>query len=78
MREECNVPNTTAEQRKWVWDQLAKVKGDLIFLGYHGSHLYGLDHAGSDIDLKAVYVPTMEEILMGNAINTYNWKNGRT
>lgn len=62
----------TPVQMEWVKGQL---KGfDVIYAGIHGSFLYGLDREGSDVDVKAIYMPTTKDILL-NHCKTYNRKN---
>lgn len=41
-----------------------------------GSHLYGLDTPESDMDYKGIYLPTKEELLLGNYAKTYNHSTG--
>ena len=65
--------NLTQEQQDWVNQKLSGF--DVIYVGIHGSHLYGLDREGSDIDLKAVYLPSKRNLIRGEAIKTYNHKN---
>jgi predicted nucleotidyltransferase len=63
----------TNEQYLWVCEML---KGkNVVFASIHGSHLYGLNREGSDIDIKAVYAPTSHEMLMGESCKTMNKKN---
>jgi len=40
---------------------------DIIVKMEYGSHLYGLNHAGSDTDYKAIALPTAEQIIMQEA-----------
>lgn len=62
----------TPVQMEWVNNQL---KGfDVIYAGVHGSHLYGLNREGSDVDVKAIYMPTTKDLLL-NRCKTYNRKN---
>ena len=63
----------TLEQEKWL-DQKVKDK-DVIFMSVHGSQLYGLSSETSDYDVKAIYCPSKEDLLMGRALKTYNLKN---
>lgn len=68
-----NTKKLTEEQMEWV---NSKLKGfNVVYLGVHGSTLYGLDHPDSDIDLKAVYLPSVTNLVCGEAIKTYNYKN---
>jgi predicted DNA-binding protein YlxM (UPF0122 family) len=42
-------------------------KNRVIFKCIHGSHLYGLSGPDSDIDYKGVFIPDMEEHILGTA-----------
>jgi predicted nucleotidyltransferase len=42
----------------------------LLFKAYHGSHLYGLNTAKSDVDYKGIVIPAKEEIKQNKAPNT--------
>lgn len=66
-------PKLTKEQKEWLESKLSKVQP--IYVGFHGSYLYGLAHEQSDIDIKVIYLPSKEELILGNAIKTYNHKN---
>lgn len=67
------VPVLTQEQQLWL-NSITEGK-DIIFMSFHGSHLYGLDRPESDIDVKAVYAPSKTDLLLGKATKTYNHKN---
>jgi len=43
------------------------MKNDIIVKMEYGSHLYGLNHAGSDTDFKTIALPTAEQIIMQKA-----------
>lgn len=60
------------EQYDWVTKQLEGYK--VIVTSLHGSMLYGLEREGSDVDIKAVYMPTFEDLLMGESCKTVNKK----
>lgn len=62
-------------QIDWVAEQLQPYKRDLVVVSLHGSHLYGLDREGSDVDIKAVYLPSFQDLLLGESIKTINKKN---
>ena len=67
------APTLTKSQLDWVDE---KISGkNIIYMGIHGSHLYGLDREGSDIDLKAIYLPSAKDLVRGQAIKTHNYKN---
>ena len=70
---ENNVVKLTQEQEDWVYEQCGNK--NIIFMSIHGSHLYGLNREGSDIDIKAIYCPSKEDLLMGRALKTYNKSN---
>ena len=62
-------------QTSWVAQQLQPYKDRIVVVSLHGSHLYGLDREGSDVDVKAVYIPSFEDLLLGESIKTKNIKN---
>ena len=68
-----NHKRVNKEQHAWLQEKLKDF--NCIYVGIHGSVLYGLDHEGSDIDIKAIYMPSKHDILRGKAIKTYNYKN---
>lgn len=61
------------EQTQWFVEQLEGY--NLVVVTLHGSHLYGLDREGSDVDIKAVYLPSFQDLLLGESIKTVNKKN---
>ena len=63
----------TKEQMAWVDEKI--LGKDIIFMSIHGSHLYGLAHKDSDVDIKAIYCPSKENLVMGRALKTFNYKN---
>ena len=67
------VPKLTKEQEGWLESKISKF--DKIYVGIHGSWLYGLAHDKSDIDIKVIYIPSKTDIILGNAVKTYNYKN---
>jgi hypothetical protein len=48
---------------------------NLLCMTVHGSTLYGLNHADSDIDIKAIYLPSKRDLLLGQGNKTVNYKN---
>lgn len=68
------APELSDEQKEWL-DVKLQGFANLVYVGFHGSHLYGLDREGSDIDVKAIYLPTMDELIEGSALKTHNYKN---
>tara|TARA_R110000787_G_scaffold44901_1_gene109787 strand:- start:9257 stop:10237 length:981 start_codon:yes stop_codon:yes gene_type:complete len=63
----------TKEQYEWVME-MTKDK-DIIFMSVHGSWLYGLEREGSDVDIKAIYAPTENDLLLGEGVKTWNKSN---
>lgn len=45
---------------------------EIVMLCRFGSHLYGTDNPGSDLDFKGIYMPTRRQILTGKFPNTIN------
>lgn len=62
----------TEHQIKWLEDILSNY--DVLVVTLHGSHLYGLEREGSDVDIKAVYLPTMEQFCSGDRLKVLNKK----
>lgn len=61
------------KQLAWLCEQL---KGyNVLSATVHGSWLYGLEREGSDVDVKVVYLPEFEDLLMGDSIKTFNKKS---
>lgn len=69
------VPKLTHEQQEWLDDKLKNY--NLLYVGFYGSHVYGLDRLESDIDIKAVCVPKLEELLLGQGTKTHSYKNDK-
>jgi hypothetical protein len=69
----CNTPKLTQEQKDWLDEKLERF--NCVFVGFHGSHLYGLDRECSDIDVKAIYLPTKTDLILGESVKTHNYKN---
>jgi hypothetical protein len=63
----------TKAQYDWLIE-MTKDK-DIICMSIHGSWLYGLEREGSDIDVKAIYAPTENELLLGEGVKTWNKSN---
>lgn len=49
-----------------------KVRGKIIYLSQYGSHLYGLNTENSDLDFRGVYIPTLDDIILGKAQDEIN------
>lgn len=63
LAEKLKNSTLTESVKSWV---IEKTKNyDIVFLGIHGSVLYGLDSDKSDIDFKAVYLPSFNELVLG-------------
>ncbi len=67
------VPNLTKAQTEWLNSKIAGFNN--IYVGIHGSWLYGLAHEKSDIDVKVVYLPSKTDLILGDAVKTHNYKN---
>jgi len=67
------APELTTEQLAWL--ESKTLGKNILYMGIHGSILYGLDHPKSDIDIKAVYLPSAKQLVRGEALKTYNYKN---
>ena len=61
------------KQLVWLDEQLQGL--DILSSSVHGSWLYGLEREGSDVDVKVIYLPTFDDLLMGESIKTFNKKN---
>ena len=48
------------------------INGKLIYLSQYGSHLYGLNTENSDLDFRGVYVPNLDDIILGKAQDEIN------
>jgi len=62
----------TQEQQDFIYDKTDGL--ELVCITVHGSVLYGLNYADSDIDVKAIYLPSKTDLLLGNALKTTNHK----
>lgn len=67
-----NGSHLTLAQSSWLSEKIENL--DLIYLGLYGSKIYGLSTPASDTDIKGVYVPTQNELLLGHT-KTYQFKN---
>lgn len=63
----------TNAQMEWLDKQLEGL--DILSASVHGSWLYGLEREGSDVNVKVIYTPTFDDLLMGESIKTFNKKN---
>ena len=48
---------------------------NIVFKSVYGSYLYGLNTDTSDIDLKQIYVPSIEDCILSTERKIYNYKN---
>lgn len=62
-------------EKQLDWLNEVTERFDIISTTVHGSHLYGLNREGSDVDIKVIYVPSFVDMLMGDSNKTYNKKN---
>ena len=67
------VPELTQEQKDWLNTELKAY--NMVYVGFYGSHVYGLDRPESDIDIKGVYLPTLQDLLLGTNTKSHNYKN---
>ena len=49
-----------------------EIPGKLIYLSQYGSHLYGLNTETSDLDFRGVYIPNLDDIILGKAQDEIN------
>ena len=70
--EKLQIPQLTTEQQAWLSGTTHNY--NIIYLGFYGSHLYGLSRPESDVDVKSTYIPTQEELILGKADKTVNKK----
>lgn len=67
------VPKLSEAQQIWLDSKVSMF--NTVYVGVHGSWLYGLAHEQSDIDIKVIYLPSKTDLILGDAIKTYNYKN---
>lgn len=48
------------------------INGRLIYLSQYGSHLYGLNTENSDLDFRGIYIPNLDDIILGKAQDEIN------
>lgn len=66
--------NSTNELR--TVQNLISNKGKLLYLTHFGSRLYGTNTATSDTDLKAIYLPNIESVVLGTVEDTIVYTTG--
>ena len=54
---------------------MEQIKEPLLFSTIYGSKLYGTDGPASDTDIRGVFIPTKEDLLLDRAPQHYNFKN---
>lgn len=64
----------TDEQLNWLHGIMGTYD-NVICITLHGSHLYGVNTENSDIDLKAVHVPTIKDLIMKTNTKPKLFKN---
>lgn len=57
-------------------NKLLEGKGKLLYLTEFGSHLYGLDTENSDKDYRGVFLPDINQMLLGNFVEEINSSTG--
>lgn len=60
-------------KRMTIGDQ--PIEADIVTMKY-GSHLFGLDTPDSDVDYKGVFMPKMDELLLGIAPTHFSYTTG--
>ena len=61
------------------WNHLESLGYKVIFVGLYGSQNYGLDDEGSDIDVKAIVLPTLKDLMTRRSISkVYELEDGLT
>jgi len=56
--------------------ELLGTKGTLLYLTKFGSHLYGTDSPQSYTDVKGIFLPSLESLIMGEAPKSVNFTSG--
>lgn len=54
------------------------MKEKIIFKAYSGSKLYGTDGENSDVDIKGVFLPCKEDLILGKAPKHYVFSTGNS
>jgi predicted nucleotidyltransferase len=50
----------------------------ILILVKHGSHLYGTDTPTSDMDIKGVFLPSSQQVLLNKIPKTYSYQSKKT
>lgn len=61
-----------------MWYIVSMEKLDIIVKMIFGSHLYGTDLPDSDMDIKGIFMPTKDEILLNRVPKHYNFSSGNS
>ena len=56
---------------------LPEIKEQMVFATLYGSRLYGTDGTLSDVDIRGVFLPMREDLLLDRAPRHYNFKDAR-
>ena len=56
---------------------LPEIKEQMVFATLYGSRLYGTDGPLSDVDIRGVFLPMREDLLLDRAPRHYNFKDAR-
>lgn len=59
-----------------VKEKCEKEGVELLYLSKFGSHLYGTDTEDSDDDYKGIFLPSMEQCVLGEMPKNMNWSTG--
>lgn len=54
-----------------------KIKGKLVYLTTSGSRLYGTHTPDSDLDIKGIFIPSTESLLLGDPVTQYSSTTGQ-
>ena len=57
--------------------QIPEIKEQMVFITVYGSKLYGTDGPDSDTDIRGVFLPSREDLLLDRAPKHYNFKDDR-
>lgn len=49
---------------------------EVLYLIYYGSQLYGTDDENSDLDIKGIFLPSINDLVLRKYRKSINWKSG--